>query len=63
MTKPVSSATVFAVDRLWQHRLVRAEVDLKGRQLRFHTLRRGAPEQQPLVKKVTYVLPRRRFSE
>jgi transposase-like protein len=53
----------FAVDPLWQHRLVRAEVDLKGRQVRFYTLRRRAPEQQPLVKKATYVLPRRRFSE
>ena len=54
---------VFVVDRLWQHRLVRAEVDLKGRQVLFYTLRRRAPEQQPLVKKVAYVLPRRRFSE
>jgi hypothetical protein len=53
----------FAVDPLWQHRLVRAEVDLTGRQVRFYTLRRRAPEQQPLVKKVAYVLPRRRFSE
>jgi putative transposase len=54
---------VWVVDPLWQHRLVRAEVDLKGRQVRFCTLRRRAPEQQPLVKKVAYVLPRRRFSE
>jgi hypothetical protein len=53
----------FVVDPLWQHRLVRAEVDLKGQQVRFYTLRRRAPEQQPLVKKVAYVLPRRRFSE
>lgn len=54
---------VWVVDPLWQHRLVRAEVDLKRRQVRFYTLRRRAPEQQPLVKKVRYVLPRRRFSE
>jgi Homeodomain-like domain len=54
---------VFVVDPLWQHRLVRAEVDLTGRQVRFYTLRRRAPEQQPLVQKVAYVLPRRKFSE
>ena len=53
----------FLVDPLWQHRLVRAEVDLEGRKMRFYTLRRRAPEQQPLVKEVDYVLPRRRFSE
>ena len=54
---------VFLVEPLWQHRLVRADVDLTGRQVRFYTLRRRAPEQQPLVKKIDYVLPRRRFSE
>jgi len=54
---------VFLVDPLWQHRLVRAEVDLKGQQVRCYTLRRRVPEQQPMVKKVAYVLPRRRFSE
>ena len=54
---------VFLVEPLWQHRLVRADVDLTGRQVRFYTLRRRAPEQQPLVKEVAYVLPRRRFSE
>jgi putative transposase len=53
----------FAVDSLWQHRLVRAEVDLKGQRIRFYRLRRRAPEQQPLAHEVTYVLPRRRFSE
>ena len=49
----------FAVDPLWQHRLVRAEVDLKRRRIRFYTLRRRAPDQQPLVKETRYVLPRR----
>jgi putative transposase len=53
----------FAVDPLWQHRLVRAEVDLKARRIRFYTLRRRAPDQQPLVKETPYVLPRRPFSE
>ncbi len=53
----------FAVDPLWQHRLVRAEVDLKARRVRFCTLRRRAPDQQPRVHEAAYVLPRRAFSE
>lgn len=53
----------FAVDPLWQHRLVRAEVDLKARRIRFYTLRRRAPDQQPRVNETAYVLPRRAFSE
>ena len=51
------------VDPLWQHRLVRAEVDLKRKRIRFYTLRRRAPDQQPLVKETRYVLPHRLFSE
>jgi hypothetical protein len=53
----------YAVDPLWQHRLVRGEVDLKARRIRFYTLRRRAPGQQPLVHEAAYVLPRRAFSE
>jgi hypothetical protein len=53
----------FAVDPLWQHRLVRAEVDLKWRRIRFYRLRRRAPDQQPLVNETVYALPRRPFSE
>src|SRR5215470_2588245 len=53
----------FAVDPLWQHRLVRAEVDLKRCRIRFYTLRRRAPNQQPLSKETRYVLPRRKFTE
>jgi hypothetical protein len=53
----------FAVDPLWQHRLVRAEVDLQKQRIGFYTLRRRAPDQQPLVKETTYVLPRRKFTE
>src|SRR5499427_7995491 len=53
----------YAVDPLWQHRLVRAEVDLKRCRIRFYTLRRRAPDQQPLVKETRYVLPRRKFTE
>jgi len=53
----------FAVDPLWQHRLVRAEVNLKSQQIRFYRLRRRAPEQQPLAQEVPYALPWRKFSE
>jgi len=53
----------FAVDRRWQHRLVRAEVDLTAQRIRFYTLRRRAPDQQPLVKEIHYGLPRRKFTE
>ena len=53
----------FAVDPFWQHRLVRAEVDLKARRIRFYTLRRRAPDQQPLANETAYVFPRRAFSE
>lgn len=53
----------FAVDPLWQHRLVRADVDLKRCCIRFYTLRRRAPDQQPMMKQTRYVLPRRPFSE
>jgi hypothetical protein len=53
----------FEVDPLWQHRLVRAEVDLKKCRIRFYTLRRRAPDQQPLVTETRYVLPRRKFTE
>jgi hypothetical protein len=53
----------YAVDPLWQHRLVRGEVDLTARRIRFYTLRRRAPDQQPLAHEAAYVLPRRAFSE
>ena len=53
----------FAVDPLWPHRLVRAEVDLKKQRIGFYRLRRRAPDQQPLVKETKYVLPRRKFTE
>jgi hypothetical protein len=56
-------ARSFAVDRMWQHRLVRAEVDLQSERIRFYALRRRAPEHQPLLKETKYVLPRRRFTE
>jgi hypothetical protein len=53
----------FLVDPLWQHRLVRAEVDLKAGQIRFYALRRQAPKEQTLLKEMAYELPRRPFAE
>ena len=52
-----------AVDPLWQHRLVRADVDLTKCRIRCYTLRRRAADQQPMVKETRYALPRRPFSE
>ena len=53
----------FAVDSLWQHRLVRAEVDLLGQRIRFYRLRRRDPKQQPLLRETSYVFPHRKFHE
>jgi hypothetical protein len=49
------------VDRLWVHRLVRAEVDLATNQIRCYRLRRLVPDEQPLVKTVKYIFPNKRF--
>jgi hypothetical protein len=52
----------FLVDPLWPHRLVRAEVDLDRRSIRFFALRRREPSSQPLLAEHVYNLPRRRFA-
>lgn len=51
------------VSRQWCHRLVRAEVDLTGGEIRFHSLRRREPSQQPLLCRVEYQAPKKRFQE
>lgn len=51
----------WAVDRLWVHRLVRAEVDLAANQIRCYRLRRHAPEEQPLAKTFKYAFPKKHF--
>jgi transposase-like protein len=51
------------VSESWPHRLVRVEVDLTEKRLRFYTLRRRDPKSQPLVLDVPYQLPQRRFQE
>jgi hypothetical protein len=39
----------YAVDSAWPHRLVRAELDVRTLALRFHRLRRRAPDEQDLI--------------
>jgi hypothetical protein len=53
----------FKLDASWPHRLVRCEVDLIRKHIRFIALRRRAPEYQPLLGRTPYVLPRRYFHE
>ena len=53
----------FVADRHWLNRLVRAEVDLDGGEVRIHRLRRREPSEQPLLRRVTYRLPSRAFHE
>jgi hypothetical protein len=49
----------YAVDRMWVHRLVRAELDLDDRRLRFYALRRSEPTDQPLLAELPYSPPAR----
>jgi hypothetical protein len=49
----------YPVDRRWVHRLVRGELDLDARRLRFFALRRREPEDQPLLGDVTFEPPAR----
>ena len=53
----------FEIQPQWVHRLVRCEVDLNRKEIRFYALRRRAPQEQPLLKTVAYELPHRRFRE
>lgn len=47
----------FAVAAHWLGRLVRCEVNIETDQISFYALRRSAPGEQPLLKKVEYRLP------
>jgi hypothetical protein len=49
----------FEVDRPWVHRLVRSEVDIADKVIRFYALRRREPDHQPLLREVAYELPPR----
>jgi len=54
---------VFDVDPHWPHRLVRAEVDLTQKNIRFFALRRRDPSAQPLLKEIPYAPAQRLFEE
>jgi transposase len=43
----------------WANRLVRCEVDIKAKEIRFYRLRRRESDSQPLLRKVKYQLPKR----
>jgi hypothetical protein len=47
----------FPVDRLWPHRLVRAEVDLDEDIIRIYALRRREPDDQPLLREIAHRIP------
>ena len=51
----------FFVGSHWSHRLVRSEVDLDHRRVRFFALRRRDPSNQPLLAEHPYSLPLRTF--
>ncbi|MCA1604949.1 MAG: hypothetical protein LC775_05620 [Acidobacteria bacterium] len=52
----------YEVAQHWVHRLVRCEVDIAGKEIRFYGLRRREPSTQPLLGKVAYELPPRYIS-
>lgn len=54
---------IFEVTPSWVNRLIRCEVDLNQNEIRFYALRRRAPQEQPLLNTVAYVLPHHRFRE
>lgn len=49
----------YPVDPRWLHRLVRSELDLDARRLRFFALRRREPDDQPLLGEVAFQPPDR----
>lgn len=62
-TSDVGSVSIlrrsYPVDRRWLHRLVRGELDLDDRSLRFFALRRREPADQPLLNEVDFEPPAR----
>jgi putative transposase len=49
--------------QVWPNRLVRCEVDLEKKKIRFFTLRRKDPTSQPQILEVDYRLPNRGFQD
>ena len=52
----------YEVAEHWVHRLVRCEVDIASKEIRFYGLRRREPASQPLLRQVAYELPPRYIS-
>jgi hypothetical protein len=53
----------YAVDASWPGRLVRADIDLDAKEIRFHALRRRQPEMHRLLRTIAYTTPNKRFNE
>ena len=51
----------YPVDPSWALRLVRCEVDLTNHQINIHRLRRREFNDQPLLQRIEYNFPRRKF--
>jgi hypothetical protein len=49
----------YEVSANWSHRLVRCEVDIEEKEMRFYALRRNDWSNQPLLRQTPYELPRR----
>ena len=43
----------------WKHRLIRCEIDIDQKQMGFYALSRSDPNNQPLLRRTPYELPRR----
>jgi hypothetical protein len=50
-------------DASWPNRLVRAEVDLDGKEIRFYALRRRQHDDHRLLRTTSYVPPTKRFQD
>jgi hypothetical protein len=53
----------YAVDAAWPGRLVRADVDLDAKGIRFHALRRRQHDSHRLLCTTPYMPPKKRFRE
>lgn len=67
VTSATGAATVlghtFPLSSLWCHRLIRADVNLTGHEIKFHALRRKDPHNHLLLAKHPYDPPTKRFHE
>ena len=67
VTSDTGAATVlghtYELSSLWCHRLIRADVNLTGHEIKFHALRRKDPHHHLLLGKHAYDPPTKRFRE